>query len=151
MEEINIWELGSRINVKISPDFLRGINLQIKSKFGSKPKFYSELIKSHNVHFDSFKNMLKYSRKFFVDLPLLIAVCKLLDISLEELQNSIIAYKTAKGVNYIENPVLPIKITPTFDMLIAHHIEMEMLLTLNTIGNHISLIDNMINITNRCT
>ena len=120
--KINIWELGSRINVRISPDFLRRINLEIKTKFGSKPKFHKELIKSCDVLFDSFKNMLKYSNRFFVDLSILISVCKLLNISLEELQRNILAYKTAKGVNYIENPILPIKITPIFDMLIAHHI-----------------------------
>ena len=122
MKEINIWELGNKINVRISPDFLRKINLEIKNKFGSKPKFYNELIKSHNMPFDSFKNVLKYSNKFFIDLSLLISICKLLGLSLEELQNNVIAYKTAKGVNYIDNLILPIKITPIFDMLVAHHI-----------------------------
>jgi len=32
------------------------------------------------------------------------------------------AYKTTKGVNCMEKPILPIKITPIFDMLVAHHI-----------------------------
>ncbi|GEM_PF-1426085 len=122
MEEINIWELGNKINARITPDFLRKINLEIKSKFSSKPKFYRRLIEYHDVLFDSFKNSLKSSNKFFINLSLLMSICKILRISLEELQHKIIAYKTAKGVNYIENPILPIKITPIFDMLIAHHI-----------------------------
>jgi hypothetical protein len=37
------------------------------------------------------------------------------------MQSHIIAYKTRRGWNYIEKPILPIKITPMFDMLVAHH------------------------------
>jgi hypothetical protein len=45
-----------------------------------------------------------------------------LGISKEDLEENIVKYKTAGGVNYIENPIFPIKITPVFDMLFAHNI-----------------------------
>jgi hypothetical protein len=43
-------------------------------------------------------------------------------ISLHELQDSIVAYKTSNGPNYVSEPILPVEITPIFDMIIAHNI-----------------------------
>ena len=44
------------------------------------------------------------------------------NLSNETLQCNVVAYKIRRGKNYIEKPILPIVITPIFDMLIAHHI-----------------------------
>jgi hypothetical protein len=49
-------------------------------------------------------------------------ICDKLRIDKNVLQNNITSYKTAGGVNYIENPILPIIITPVFHMLFAHNI-----------------------------
>ena len=49
-------------------------------------------------------------------------MCKLANISLYNLQDNIIAYKIKKGPNYIYEPILPIKIAPIFDMILAHNI-----------------------------
>lgn len=120
--EINIWELGSKVSVRVRLEFLKLVNIQIKQQYGSKPKFHHLLKKYSDISFLVFKSNLKPSFKYFTDLHLLINSCLLLDISFFELQDNIIAYKTTKGVNFIEYPILPIKITPIFDMLVAHHI-----------------------------
>jgi hypothetical protein len=61
-------------------------------------------------------------KKFFVPLEIYIKISEKLDIPKNLLQGNIISYKTAGGINYVEHPILPIKITPVFDMLFAHNI-----------------------------
>ncbi|MFH1520074.1 MAG: winged helix-turn-helix domain-containing protein [Candidatus Micrarchaeota archaeon] len=39
-----------------------------------------------------------------------------------DLQDSIVAYKTSGGPNFISEPILPVEITPVFDMILAHNI-----------------------------
>lgn len=121
-KEINIWELGDRINVKLDISFIDLINMKIKEKFVSKREIYKKLIKYYKIPFSVFKNRIKRGYKYFIDLEIVLGLCKLLDINLYYMQQNILAYKTKRGWNYIENPKLPIKITPLFDMLVAHHI-----------------------------
>jgi hypothetical protein len=122
MEEINIWELGSRINVRLDGEFYSTVKCMIKSRYISLDSFYEEFKKHQHISFSVLKDRLKPGYKYFVDLEIYILICKILNIPLEEMQKHIIAYKTRRGSNYIENPILPIKITPIFDMLVAHHI-----------------------------
>ena len=122
LDKINIWDLGNKINIKVNNNFIDVINSKIKEKCGSKRNVHKELIKYYNVPFSTFKVRMKRGYKYFIDLEILLNLCRILDVSLEELQNNIVSYKTRRGWNYIENPILPIKITPIFDMLIAHHI-----------------------------
>tara|TARA_Y100000310_G_scaffold341163_1_gene439418 strand:- start:1441 stop:2406 length:966 start_codon:yes stop_codon:yes gene_type:complete len=65
---------------------------------------------------------MKRGYRYFIDIEILVNICKILQISLYQLQENIVAYKTRRGGNHIEKPKLPIEITPIFDMLIAHHI-----------------------------
>lgn len=83
---------------------------------------HAELIKSYKIPFSTFKVRMKRGYKYFIDLEILLNLCKILDIPSDKLQENITAYKTRGGYNHIENPKLPIEITPIFDMLIAHHI-----------------------------
>lgn len=121
-QKINIWDLGNKINIKVSGSFIDFINDNIKENFGTKRNIHRELVKHYEVSFSTFKDRMKKGYRYFIDLEILLNLCKILDIPLNELQNNIIAYKTRRGHNYIENPKLPIEITPMFDMLIAHHI-----------------------------
>jgi hypothetical protein len=122
MEGINIWELGDRINVKIDDDFSEKIRSIIRKKYLSFPKFYAKFNKHFTVSFSVLRNRLKPKYKNFVDLEIYVDICKLIGIQLVELQEHILAYKSRRGRNSIEKPILPVKITPIFDMLIAHHI-----------------------------
>ena len=122
IEKINIWDLGDRINVKINQEFIDYINNQIKHKFQTKRNIHKELIKYHEISFSVFKNRMKRDYTYFIDLEIIVNLCKILGIDLQTMQENIVAYKSRGGYNYIENPRLPIKITPIFDMLIAHHI-----------------------------
>tara|TARA_Y100000034_G_scaffold10237_1_gene10813 strand:+ start:9141 stop:10286 length:1146 start_codon:yes stop_codon:yes gene_type:complete len=121
-KEVNIWDLGNRINIKINPSFIKFINNKIKEKFKSKRKIHNILNKHYKIPFSTFKDRMKIGYKYFIDLEILLNLCKILQIPLKNLQKNIISYKTRGGNNYIKNPKLPIKITPLFDMLIAHHI-----------------------------
>ena len=122
MEEFNIWDL-ERVNIKVKPEFLAKINKEIGLKFKSKTSFLNVLSKEENLNFFFIKNILKpsYQKKLFFPLQDMLKICLKLDIKKEDLQNNVLAYKTAGGTNFIKNPILPIKITPVFDMLLAHH------------------------------
>ncbi|PIN92720.1 hypothetical protein COU56_04025 [Candidatus Pacearchaeota archaeon CG10_big_fil_rev_8_21_14_0_10_31_9] len=121
MKQFHIWDL-EKVHVKINPLFLSKINKIISIKFKTKRKFYSSF--SNKIPFSVFKNLLKpsYSLKFFIPLGFLVALCDQLNISKEELEVSILSYKSGGSVNYIINPVLPIQINPVFDMIYAHNI-----------------------------
>ncbi len=123
MKEVNIWELR-KVHIKLKESFLRKINLKIRKEFKSKEKFYN-LLEMASTPFATFRNLFKYSyygNGFFSDLNVFLKVCKKLGINYSELQRNILAYKTSKGQNIIEQPILPIKINPIFDMVLAHNI-----------------------------
>jgi len=124
MEDIiHIWEL-ERVSIKISLDFLERINKEIRIKFKSKPKAHKQIFMANEIPFSTFKNLLKKSnmKSFFVPLGIYMKIVNALNIPLEILEKSVIAYKTSNGPNYVFDPILPIKITPIFDMIIAHNI-----------------------------
>ena len=109
-QKFNIWELGSRINIKVNKCFIDFINHKIKERCETKRNIHKELIKYYNLTFDVFKDRIKRSYKYFVDLEILYNLCRLLDIPLDQLQSNIVAYKTRRGHNYIENPNLKYKV-----------------------------------------
>lgn len=119
---VNIWEFDQKINIKLEKAFLILINKKISEKYKNKKKVYKELLKYTNCPFSTFCVKLKKGYKYFINLEIILSLCKILNISNKELQKNIIAYKSRKGKNTIINPKLPIKITPLFDMLVAHHI-----------------------------
>jgi hypothetical protein len=120
--KINIWDLGDRINIKVNVSFIDFINEKIKEKYKTKRNIHKELIKYYKIPFSVFRDRMKKGYKYFIDLEILLNLCKILNISLDKLQSNILAYKTRGGYNSIRDPILPIKITPIFDMLIAHFI-----------------------------
>lgn len=117
----HIWEFGRHVNVRLRKEFEQGLRQKIKVTFASWHSLYSVLPLAH-IPFDVFKDRLKPSYKNFINLEIYLALCKVLEISPEELEKNIVAYKLRKGSSIVYNPVLPVKITPLFDMLIAHHI-----------------------------
>ena len=123
MKEYNIWDL-ERVHVKITSKMLKRINSEIRIKFKSKPKAHKMIFSKDKIPFLTFKNILKKShlRDFFVPLIIYLKIIDSLDVSREEFQKSILSYKTGRGKNYIKNPILPIKIIPIFDMILAHNI-----------------------------
>ena len=123
MENIPIWKLDNPyINLKL--DFLRDINILIRKNFKSKYKLFKKL-NSSNIPYSTFKNYFKYSyykAGYFAPLHIFLKICKKLNISKEKIQEKVVSYKPAHGYNIIEKPILPIKITPIFDMILAHNI-----------------------------
>ena len=125
MEEINIWELDDIVSVKIKLELFLLIKNKLFLKYKTKRNAYTILKNKINISFNTFKNILKENycnKNFFVPLRIWISLCNLLEISIYILQENITSYKISNGVNYISNPILPIKITPVFDMIIAHNI-----------------------------
>ena len=123
MEIFNIWDL-ERVHIRINESFLDRINKGIHLKFGNKAKCYYSLFESNELSYSTFKNILKKStmRYFFIPLDVYLKVVDALQISRQEFQSNILAYKTAGGPNFIDSPILPIVITPVFHMLFAHNI-----------------------------
>jgi len=121
--EAHLWDL-KRVHIKLGLNFLEEINKRIKLKFKSKPNAYKQIFKIDDIPFSTFKNILKKSnmKSLFVPFNIYLRIISSLDMSLELLEKSVLAYKTARGDNYIEKPILPIKITPIFDMILAHNI-----------------------------
>lgn len=123
MDSINIWDL-KRVHIKLKNSFLEKINQEISLRFRTKKNFYNKAIKNREIPWMTFKNILKPSvmSNFFVPLNIYLKIIKNLDFSKNTLQKNVISYKTGRGRNYIKKPILPIKLTPLFDMLFAHHI-----------------------------
>ncbi len=105
----------------------------IKSRYVSFNEFYSEFITYHSISFSVLKDKFKPGYRYFIDLEILLVTCLILKISFVEFQKHVIAYKTRRGNNSISIPIFPIKITPVFDMLLAHHFADGCLL--NAYGN----------------
>ena len=123
MEEFNLWDL-ERINIRVKKGFLKEINNELFKVFKTKNNVYKSLFEKKEISWGSFKNMLKPShvKSFFVPWGVYQKICDKVNISKENLQKNVIAYKTSGGTNYISNPILPIKINPIFHMIFAHNI-----------------------------
>jgi hypothetical protein len=123
MDKIHIWDLD-RVHIRLKKGMLDKINDRLSLKFISKKDAYNNLLKRHSIPYITFKNILKpsYNALFFVPLEIYLILTKALDITSNELEKSIVAYKTAGGINYIADPKLPIQINPIFDMILAHNI-----------------------------
>jgi hypothetical protein len=121
--EFHIWDL-ERVNVKLNLYFIRLILEKLDKKFKTRQKAWVEIFKDKSIPFTTFKNILKesYSKDFFVQLDIYLKIIENIGISKEELEKNIISYKTSGGINFVENPILPIKINPVFDMILAHNI-----------------------------
>lgn len=121
MKAINIYDIGCNVNIRPKDGFLRNINRSIHENFKSKEKFHK--VAEITIPYTTFKNILKcsyFKSGFYAPLDAFLETCKKLDISKSKLQKNIDSYKIAKGWNAIEHPKLPIRITPMFDMVLAH-------------------------------
>lgn len=123
MEFFNIWDL-ERVNIKLKKEFLSKVNQELILKFKIKREAWNKIFPNEEFTFKVFKNLLKPSlhKLYFVPLDFFIKVVENINISKEELQANICSYKTAGGVNYIKNPILPIEINPIFHMFFAHNL-----------------------------
>lgn len=125
MGDFDLWEISDRISVKLNKEFYKKIKNLIHQKYSVKRNVYNLIKNQIGISFATFHNILKeshYHENFFTPLRIWLNLCKMLNIDLDELQKNIIAYKTSNGPNYISSPILPVKITPLFDMIIAHNI-----------------------------
>jgi hypothetical protein len=119
--EINIWDLGKKINVRVNKNLIDFLNNKTKKIFKCKSNIHKELNKYYKIPFSTFKTRMKVGYEYFIDLEILVNLCRILNVPLAYLQSNIISYKIRRSRNYVEKPKLPIIISPIFDMLIAHH------------------------------
>lgn len=118
MEEIHIWEFPYKVSVLLNKEFIKKVVAKLKKRYGYLRIAHKEIFPTYN--FSSFRNLLKPSIVIFRDLTLYVEICKKLSIPLKEMEKNILAYRTTRGRCTIEDPILPIKVTPLFDMIIAH-------------------------------
>jgi len=83
MKKINIWEFGSRLNVKVNQNFINRINNEIKEQFKTKKKAYDKLILKKPIPFSTFKSRIKRGYVNFIDVEILVELCKLLFMPLK--------------------------------------------------------------------
>ena len=124
MKEFNIWEFGERVNVKVKETFLKEIKTKIFNRYKTKRNTYNQIKNNPSVSFKTFSNLLKenYNKKFFIPLGIWLNLCRITDVNFYYFQKNIEAYKASNGPNFISKPILPVKVTPVFDMIIAHNI-----------------------------
>lgn len=119
MEEIHVNDLkGVNINILISEKFSNKFFRKIKENKIKIPKLYREL--KPEMPSSTFKNILKPSYKNFRPLWLILDICEKIRITPNELEKNIVSYRTKKSRNVVIRPKFPIRITPLFDMIIAH-------------------------------
>jgi len=124
VKEFNIWEFGERVNVKVKETFLKEIKTKIFNRYKTKRNTYNQIKNNPSVSFKTFSNLLKenYNKKFFIPLGIWLNLCRITDVNFYYFQKNIEAYKASNGPNFISKPILPVKVTPVFDMIIAHNI-----------------------------
>ncbi len=78
----------------------------------------------HKIKSEDKLNLKRTTNSYrgFGNLGKILDICKKYDININELEKNIVAYRTTQGRVTIINPILPIAVTPIFDMLIAHAI-----------------------------
>jgi len=116
---IHIYELPFKdiISVKLNKVFLLKLFSKLK-QIGTSEQIYNKI--EINKSYYTFKNYLKLSYSYFLPLDVVIELCNLAKIPLKLMEANIISYQTLKGHVCIINPVLPIKVSPIFDMLLSH-------------------------------
>ncbi|MBS3057703.1 MAG: winged helix-turn-helix transcriptional regulator [Candidatus Diapherotrites archaeon] len=117
-DRIHIWDFPNNTTILITDSFLQRLIRKRKQQFRSWRSLNTQLYIS--TPFSFFKSYLKPSYKEFRPLPILLSLCKIFNIGLQDLQKNILAYHTKKSRIIITNPNLPIVVTPLFSMIVAH-------------------------------
>lgn len=117
---IHIYDLPFKdiIGIKINRNFLELLLEKLKKKYKRRRTIINEV--NSALTFESTNNYLNLSYTHFRSLDIVVKMCKLAEISLEELEKNIFQYCTMGGRVTINNPKIPIEISPIFDMLILH-------------------------------
>ncbi|MBU0635802.1 hypothetical protein KKE06_02135, partial [Candidatus Micrarchaeota archaeon] len=118
--EINIWQFPVGTTVELKNNFLFFLNRIRKKKFKSIGRLHEAT--ALDIPFLTFKSYLKPSFPNFRDLHVLLKICDCLNIPKDKLQKNISAYQFKKSRITVRCPILPIRVTPLFPMLIAHMI-----------------------------
>jgi len=91
---------------------------KLKAKYGGWKRLHAELCP--DTPYSTFKDMFKPSFKSYRSSTMLLKACKKSGVTSSQLEKNILSYRTVRGRVEIEKVKLPIKISPIFDMLIAH-------------------------------
>lgn len=112
------------MSIKVTDNFLSTIKNVLSKSFKNKRSVYNIIFNKVKISFSTFCDFLEegHNKKYHSSLNVWLVLCKVLNIKFESLQENVISYKTSNGSNYISNPILPVEITPIFDMILAHNI-----------------------------
>ncbi len=118
MEFINVWNFPYKVSVSVNKEFLKLLKGKLKIKYKNLKVIHATTFNYQSYSY--FKQLLSLNLVWFRDLKFLVDLCKLVDIPLSDLEKNILAYRTTRGRCEIENPKLPVIITPLFDMIVGH-------------------------------
>jgi predicted ArsR family transcriptional regulator len=119
-DAIHIWQFPKGTTVKIPKEFIYLISSSRKQQGKTVGLLYRTI--KPDMPFSCFKNQLGAAYPNFYDLHTMLKVVEVLKIPREELEKKVVAYRFAKSRIVVENPFLPVKISPIFPMIIAHMI-----------------------------
>ncbi len=120
MDVLHLYELDLKedISILLNDRFFSELKKKIKTKYKTRQLLYNDL--KPNITFESFRHMLDYKYQNFRPLREFLVACEKMGISNSELERNVVAYRTKKGHIIVSEPILPVKISPLFDMLVAH-------------------------------
>lgn len=116
MDVIHIWDFPNT-SIKLDSQYLSKIREEIRRR-GSLKKIYSEI--QISMMFSSFKNLFVKTRKEFIPSYVLQALCKELNIPINEFEEHVLKYRSTRGRFTVKHVRLPVKITPLFYMILSH-------------------------------
>jgi predicted transcriptional regulator len=118
MERIHIWSFPCDVSVLLDKSFLIELRSQLKRKYGGWRRIHAELCP--HEPFDSFSDRFDLSYRTYRPLATLVVACNKTGSPLSQLEKSIRAYRTTRGRAEVSDARLPVRVSPIFNMLIAH-------------------------------
>jgi hypothetical protein len=121
---IHIWDFPvDATYVKLKENFISDTLEIINKKFLKRQQLINTLeikIKEDRVDCNAKNSFYTMIKMHLVNLWFLVTLAKLLNISLREVENNILSYRSRKGNIWIEPVKLPIETNAVFDMIVAH-------------------------------
>jgi hypothetical protein len=122
MHEIGIENFPKRAAVRVSQEFLALLKTQARKQFGSLAKLSHKMASPDLAGATIYSELKNTRQKQLFPLPVLLRCCKACNTPLNILQQNIAEYGLRRSNLLVTKPTIPIRTTPIFDMLYAHHI-----------------------------
>ena len=126
-EKIHFWEFPNNIYVNLKVNFRKKLFKDFCEKFNTDKEATQYLFKKakkySRINFYSFyssiRNYKTMNKRRAIPIWIILNIVKLSKINLRTIESNIEAYGSSRGI-LVENPILPVRVTPEFDSILAH-------------------------------